>query len=245
MNFLVYMLTNRLNGKRYIGVTTHTLKKRLWEHYREADKGNKFPLYRAMRKYGTDNFDITLLYEAVDHREMMAVERGLIAAYGTYRFGGYNATLGGQGSRGLKFSPEVLRLISEKSRGRKFSDKARKNMSDAQKRARAERPEEYFSKDSAKMKGKTRSEEDKEKKAEAARRYAQSPEGKADYAKRTEKLNAWRAANPERVTQAQMAATKAAAIATMGKTPSPEIQAKRTAGIRAAMVKRRTNEVLQ
>ena len=51
-----------------------------------------------MRKYGNDAFSITLVYEATSRVEMFAVEKGLIAQYGTFvGSGGYNLTSGGDG----------------------------------------------------------------------------------------------------------------------------------------------------
>jgi hypothetical protein len=52
-----------------------------------------------MRKYGTDNFSIAVLYEATSFLELQAVERGLIAEHGTYASSGkgYNLTSGGEG----------------------------------------------------------------------------------------------------------------------------------------------------
>jgi hypothetical protein len=96
---LVYKITNNVNGHGYIGITQCSLAKRWREHLCAARTGNDKRLYRAMRKYGTDNFSIAALYEADSFQELQAVERGLIAAHGTYASNGkgYNLTAGGEG----------------------------------------------------------------------------------------------------------------------------------------------------
>lgn len=97
MTFLVYKISH---GDRpvYFGVTTCSLAKRWREHKCAAKTGSENVLYRAMRKYGNDAFSITLVYEAVSQSEMLSVEKGLIAQYGTYiGASGYNMTTGGEG----------------------------------------------------------------------------------------------------------------------------------------------------
>jgi group I intron endonuclease len=96
---LVYKITNNVNGHGYIGITQCALAKRWREHLCAARTGSDKRLYRAMRKYGTDNFRIAVLYEADSFQELQAVERGLIASHGTYASGGkgYNLTSGGEG----------------------------------------------------------------------------------------------------------------------------------------------------
>ena len=97
---LVYKITNNVNGHGYIGITQCSLAKRWREHLCAARTGNNKKLYAAMRKYGTDNFSIAVLYEATSFKELQAVEKGAIAEHGTYATGGkgYNLTSGGEGT---------------------------------------------------------------------------------------------------------------------------------------------------
>jgi len=96
---LVYKITNNVNGHGYIGITQCSLAKRWREHLSAARTGSDKRLYKAMRKYGTDSFGITVLYEATSFKELQVVERGLIAEHGTYAASGkgYNLTSGGEG----------------------------------------------------------------------------------------------------------------------------------------------------
>ena len=59
---IIYLITNNLNKKVYIGKTIRSLQTRWSEHLRDMhnpQKDNK--LYRAMNKYGSDNFIIEIL----------------------------------------------------------------------------------------------------------------------------------------------------------------------------------------
>lgn len=107
----VYKITNKVNGMLYIGITTCSLEKRWREHKCAANSGLDTPLYRAIRKHGLEVFSMQLLYEGVDRKEIEAVEKGLIAQYGTYIRSnkGYNLTLGGEGT--AKF----VRKVGEES----------------------------------------------------------------------------------------------------------------------------------
>lgn len=93
----IYCITNNINGSKYIGKTTRTIEERFQEHKRDAyrEKTEIRPLYRAMRKYGPENFSITLI-EKVELSQLEEREKHWIEYYDTYS-NGYNATLGGDG----------------------------------------------------------------------------------------------------------------------------------------------------
>ena len=97
----IYKVTNKVNGKLYIGLTTLTIEKRLALHFAEAkaNKDNR-PFYNAIRKYGQDNFQIELI-EEVDNELLAQREQFWIKELHTYvndkESKGYNATLGGDG----------------------------------------------------------------------------------------------------------------------------------------------------
>jgi predicted GIY-YIG superfamily endonuclease len=76
----VYLVTNRRNGNRYVGVTTKAPTRRLGEHLNLAARGfctSKF--YRAIRKYGPDAFFVVPLLPVFSLREALRKEIGAIA----------------------------------------------------------------------------------------------------------------------------------------------------------------------
>ena len=94
----IYKIENQINGKVYIGKTTHPIKQRWYEHkYNAIYQPNlKYHLYKAMRKYGIDNFDICCIEEVSDDNDLSERERYWIKYYDSYN-NGYNETIGGEG----------------------------------------------------------------------------------------------------------------------------------------------------
>ena len=97
MTGYIYKITNLINQKAYIGKTTNTIKERWGEHISESksERAKNRPIYRAINKYGIENFSIELV-EEVDIKELSDKEIYWIGYYDTYN-NGYNATLGGDG----------------------------------------------------------------------------------------------------------------------------------------------------
>lgn len=91
----IYKIINHINNKIYIGKTDYSIEKRWNEHCRDARKEDiqNRPLYKAMRKYGIENFSIEIIEETTepDKREIFWIEY-----YSSFK-NGYNATLGGDG----------------------------------------------------------------------------------------------------------------------------------------------------
>lgn len=89
----VYKIANLINDRVYIGLTTCALSKRWREHKCAANTDHDNPLYRAMRKYGFNNFYIEPLYETEDIQSLRDAEMSLIGDYRSHvQDGGYNLT---------------------------------------------------------------------------------------------------------------------------------------------------------
>lgn len=93
----IYQITNKLNGKIYIGKTERSVQERWKEHCRDylKERCEIRPLYRAMKKYGVENFFIEVIEETDNPEER---ETFWIQQKGGFK-SGYNATLGGDGKR--------------------------------------------------------------------------------------------------------------------------------------------------
>lgn len=94
----IYLITNDINSKVYIGQTIQTLNKRFNGHccYSKSDRSASMYIKRAIHKYGRDKFHIHLLEECpIDN--LNDREKYWINYYNSYNTG-YNLTLGGQDS---------------------------------------------------------------------------------------------------------------------------------------------------
>ena len=113
----VYLVTNTVNGKRYVGVTTAKLARRLYEHVYDANRHkNKCIFHRAIRKYGQDAFKIDLLRICGDVNEALREEVRLIEETQPE----YNSTKGGEASVGFKHSAENSERLRRLHRGNTY-----------------------------------------------------------------------------------------------------------------------------
>jgi hypothetical protein len=93
-SFKVYMHTSP-NGKRYIGITCQEDSKRRWGSNGCGYKDNEY-FWKAIKKYGWDNFQHEILFEGLTEVESKQKEIELIAFYDTTnKSNGYNITPGG------------------------------------------------------------------------------------------------------------------------------------------------------
>lgn len=95
---IIYKITNKINGKNYIGKTNGLIEERWKKHLRSAreERNTNRPLYQAFHKYGTENFFIEKIEECPNE---ISNEREIywISFYNTFHGEGYNVTLGGEG----------------------------------------------------------------------------------------------------------------------------------------------------
>ncbi len=112
----VYVHTNKINGKKYVGITCQNPKDR-WSNGK-GYKDNKY-FWRAIQKYGWDNFKHEVLLTNETLEFACRAERCLIKAYSCKAPNGYNLTDGGEGLDSNRFSNEARRKISESNKGDK------------------------------------------------------------------------------------------------------------------------------
>jgi group I intron endonuclease len=145
MAAFVYLATNRINGKRYVGVTGKTLDRRRSQHEWEASHGKLKCRYFhfALQKYGFSNFEWRVLLHCHDYADGLQEEIRLISEIKPE----YNLTDGGQGGlgrkisdearakmslrrKGIELSAETVAKIAAKNRGKKRSPEHCQRMSD-------------------------------------------------------------------------------------------------------------------
>ena len=111
----IYMFTNKTNNKKYIGQAENP-KERYKQHKKDS-KYKDFVFYRAIRKYGFDNFDFKIIEANIPLKYINEKEKYYIKKYNTLLPNGYNMTIGGEGTHGYKHTDETKKLMSEKKKG--------------------------------------------------------------------------------------------------------------------------------
>jgi group I intron endonuclease len=137
------MHENRINGKRYIGITSQKPTNR-WRNGSGYDKQPRF--YAAIQKYGWDAFRHDILYTGLTQEEAERLEIQLIDKYETLNEDkGYNLSPGGvifmptdetrakqsEARKGWVPSEETRKRMSVAKRGKPLSEEHRAHLSAA------------------------------------------------------------------------------------------------------------------
>ena len=95
---IIYKITNNINNKIYIGLTTCSLSYRWSKHLTESKNiNNNKHLYKAIRKYGSENFSIEQIDSTDNFKKLGQLEREYIKKYDSQNPNkGYNLTAGGE-----------------------------------------------------------------------------------------------------------------------------------------------------
>ena len=155
-SMVIYLITNRLNGKQYVGQTMKTLKERMAGHL----CGDQY-IDNALKKYGIENFTVEILDECSTVDELNEREIVRIAEFDTLHPNGYNLTTGGDNA-----SP---------------TDKVRKKISDTLKEYYEQHPE-VLQRISEQQKKRFEDPEERQKAAERTRQLFKNPEIAAKHA---------------------------------------------------------------
>lgn len=101
----IYLITNNVNGKKYVGQTRTTIEHRFAQHKSDSKKYN-FPLYRSFNKYGIDSFSINEL-QKIEHEDKNKLIEKLneseifyISSFNSKIPNGYNIVDGGNSNNG-------------------------------------------------------------------------------------------------------------------------------------------------
>jgi group I intron endonuclease len=92
----VYLVRNELTGSVYVGITRSSLKVRWKSHKSSSKRGKKLKLYDAMRKYGFENFSISILKTCESEDDLLASEKYYVKYYRDLLGDTYNILDGGE-----------------------------------------------------------------------------------------------------------------------------------------------------
>ena len=132
--YIVYCHTNKLNGKRYVGITSIEPNKR-WKNGNGYYRNEHF--YSAIQKYGWEDFTHEILFTDLTEKEACDKEIELIAKWDLCNSNkGYNNSYGGEHGQ---MSEEAKNRFSLKRKGKgywlgkKIPTEAKAKMSKAKK----------------------------------------------------------------------------------------------------------------
>lgn len=138
-NYKVYIHENKINGKRYVGITKQIPNKR-WKNGK-GYVGNEY-FTNAINKYGWDNFNHEILKDGLTKTEAEEIEIRLINEYKSAdREHGYNIEYGGNvsGTHSEETIQKIKDAISGENHylyGKHPSEETRKRMSNSRKRGK-------------------------------------------------------------------------------------------------------------
>ena len=134
-NYVVYKITNNINGKIYIGMTNDV--KRRWRcegiEYRPPLKSDHHrPFWNAIQKYGWDNFTKEIMISGLTKEDAFEKEMQMIKEFdSTNKKIGYNLSSGGNGGVVYKVHPRGMlgktHTLENKNKHRLFMSDKRNN----------------------------------------------------------------------------------------------------------------------
>ena len=123
---VIYRITNKINGKPYVGQTRQKLSQRIYGH--KSNKG-KSAIDAAIAKYGWKNFTVEII-EVCPVESLNEKERYWIAKLNSKAPNGYNLTDGGDGLVGCTQETRDKMSLAKKGKKRKpHSSETRAKMS--------------------------------------------------------------------------------------------------------------------
>ena len=169
------MHINKINNKKYIGITCKHNPEDRWGSNGSKYKKNQPCFYRAIQKYGWENFEHVIWAKNLFEYEAKSIEVALIETYKTnisrWHDGaeGYNMTDGGEGTKGHETSEETRRKLSEALKGKYVGEKSSfygKHHTEESKKKMSEIKKKMYVGENHPFYGKNHTEESKKKMSE-------------------------------------------------------------------------------
>ena len=137
MHGTIYVATNTVDGKQYVGLTRRTVAARWSQHKTVARANAKTHLCRALRKYGGDKFVVQPYVSALSVGALADLEKQVIQDLCPQ----YNQTCGGEVTLGRKYDDATKERIRVSNTGKKRTAEQKLLSSEIQKQRMADRPE--------------------------------------------------------------------------------------------------------
>ena len=184
----IYKFTNKLNNKVYIGKSVN-VESRIKRHLCNfKNENNQCYFYRAIRKYGIENFEYEIICEC-KKENLNEMEKYYIHLYVSNNLKyGYNMTEGGDGALGRHCTEENRKKLSKRM---KENNPMKNGMSDEQKKKISQSlkgrkmSKEFCEKTSKRMK-----ENNPMKNKETAKKVSEKQKGKIMSKEAREKISA-------------------------------------------------------
>lgn len=122
-SYCVYIHTNKINGKKYVGQTCQWPPEKRWKG--GSGYHNSTYFYRAINKYGWDNFEHEIIKRHLTLEEADSLEKYLIESLNTINPHGYNAKDGGFNG---KPSEETKKKMSKAQIGKRHSEETKNKL---------------------------------------------------------------------------------------------------------------------
>lgn len=125
-SYCVYIHTNKINGKKYVGQTQCNPPEKRWLGGHGYRHNNYF--YNSIKKYGWNNFEHEIIERYLTKEEANELEKLLIKELNTTnRDIGYNLTIGGEGIAGYSHTEESKEKMRKAKLGRHLSEEQKRS----------------------------------------------------------------------------------------------------------------------
>lgn len=116
MKYTVYLRTNLINGKQYVGQTKNFERREYEWNQLSKRYANKY-ITDEREKYGLENFKTDVIAETETQEEAWELEQKYINEMNTKYPNGYNMSDGGETKKGTFVTEEIRKKISEGHKG--------------------------------------------------------------------------------------------------------------------------------
>lgn len=112
---IIYVITNQVTQKRYVGQTTlDDPQVRIREHFNFARQGFRHPLYDSIRKHGAASFSSEIIWGCPNQVLLDTCEVSFIRLFDSQHPNGYNLREGGRGGKHAAVSKLKTKISNTK-----------------------------------------------------------------------------------------------------------------------------------